>query len=199
MLIWISFWLTYLIISTILYDSSFSKSKMVISFCDIIKIIITNMFITLLLSLFITLPMIKLSPTLSNYIIHIIIAFIIGDLCSYGFHRLLHTSYFYHIHKIHHRYIIPHTFVGVYCHPIEMMFNYLSILLSLMMTSSYNNLTLMMEASIISLGILLSHRANVNLLFDFGSKMHNIHHQQMNYNYGFSMIIDWLFGTLKLT
>ena len=139
-----------------------------------------------------------LNKSLYGYIIHIIVSFIVGDLCSYSFHRLLHYPYFYHYHKIHHQYIVPHTLVGVYCHPFEMALNYISILIPLTITSSYNDLTLIVEVCVVAMGILLSHRADVNLLFDFGAKMHNIHHQEMNYNYGFSGIYDWVFSTLKL-
>jgi sterol desaturase/sphingolipid hydroxylase (fatty acid hydroxylase superfamily) len=148
--------------------------------------------------MFVILPQQVLSKTIYGYMFHIIVAFLVGDLCSYTSHRLLHFSYFYQYHKIHHQYMVPHTFVGVYNHPFEAALNYIAILIPLTITSSYNDTTLMLETIIIAMGILLSHRADVDLLFDFGAKMHNIHHKEINYNYGFSMVWDWLFGTLKV-
>jgi sterol desaturase/sphingolipid hydroxylase (fatty acid hydroxylase superfamily) len=190
--------MTYLSMGWLLYDESYTKTKVKVTKKDLVKTITTNILVTLCISLLNIIPQLKLQQSLLGYIIHILCSFVVGDLCSYGFHRLLHHSSFYHFHKQHHEYIIPHTFVGVYCHPIEMAFNFASILISLTITSSYNNLTLIMETCIVAMGILLSHRADDHLLFDFGAKMHNIHHKELNCNYGFSMIMDWAFGTLLM-
>jgi sterol desaturase/sphingolipid hydroxylase (fatty acid hydroxylase superfamily) len=201
MLIWISFWLTYTIVGIILYQPNLSKCKYNITTKDLLKKMFQNMFITFIISIILNrcqIPQIQLPKTVWGYALHILYSFVIGDVFSYATHRLLHHPLLYPIHKIHHQYIVPNTLVGVYSHPIEMILNYLSIWFGLMMTTSYNIWTLMLEATIVSMGILLSHRANVYLLFDFGAKMHNLHHQDPTCNYGFSMIWDWWFGTLKL-
>ena len=201
LLIWSTFWLTYFIMGSLFYHDRFSLSKMVITTRTLLNNISGNALTTLLLSLMTNLlpcMQMALPKTFIGYGLHVLFALIVGDLCSYGTHRLLHTHYFYHYHKIHHQYIVPHSLVGVYSHPLEMAFNYIAILIGLTSTSSYNDYTLMLETVVVAMGILLSHRANVNLWVDAGAKMHNLHHQHLNCNYGFTMIVDWLFGTLQL-
>lgn len=200
MLIWLSFWSTYLIIGYLFCDVDTSHSKIVITTRHLIKMITINIVITLLISLMFEYNqgLFLLPKTLFWYIIHVLISLVVGDFCSYMTHRLLHLPSFYHYHKIHHLYIVPHTFVGVYSHPFEMMLNYISILIGLTLTSSYNDYTLMIESAFVAMGILLSHRAYDYDIFDFGSKLHNIHHKEMNYNYSFGIIFDWAFNTLKI-
>jgi lathosterol oxidase len=165
---------------------------------QLLKTVGVNAIVTLFVSLVFWIPQIQLPKTFVGYILHIFLSTLVGEFCSYWSHRLLHTSIFYPYHKMHHNYIVPNTLVGVYSHPVEMAINFVSVLIGLTLTSSYNQYTLMLESAVVAMGILLSHRADVDLIFDFGAKMHNIHHRDVNCNYGFLIIFDWIFGTLKM-
>ena len=125
MLIWISFWITYLIIGYLLCDVFTSQCKILITTQKLVKTIGLNILMTFIISLIIENKqgLFLLPKTLYGYIIHILCSVIVGELCSYTSHRLLHHPFFYQYHKIHHSYIIPHTLVGVYSHPIEMALN----------------------------------------------------------------------------
>ncbi len=194
---WVSFWLTYFIGGCILYnDESIIKENYSISTKQLLNTIGLNAILT-----FICIPFANIIPTLIyvpdtgyGYILRVIMALFIGDLCFYFTHRLLHRPCFYKLHKQHHLYIKPHAFAGLYASPIEMLFsNHLSMILALKLIQSHSNTMLCIESMAVALNILISHSSH-----DFiGSPHHDLHHEKMNCNYGFSYIVDIIFGTYQ--
>jgi len=194
---WISFWLTYFITGSLLYDDK--NVKLIPNHTVTIKNLLNTLGINALLTfLFIPIAnniptLIYLPNTLYGYIGRVISALIIGDLCFYWSHRLFHHSKLYFLHKKHHLYIVPQALAGVFCSPVEMLIsNHLSMVLALKLVSSYSDEMLMIESAVVALNILKSHSGN-----DWLSGSHHAkHHEMMNCNYGFSYLTDIVFGTM---
>lgn len=197
-IIWISFWLTYFIVGSILYNDTYTQSKRSITTKELLNTLGYNALITLLLCGLLnnTAFLIHVPYTLSGYLLRIGFAVFFGDLSFYWFHRLLHHPLFYQFHKKHHDYIIPHAMMGVYAHPIEMIFNFFSIIIGLTLTNYYSITMLCIESAAVAVSILISHRSAVDI-YGFTAMTHNKHHCLLNCNYGFSLVIDWVFGTLR--
>lgn len=196
---WAVFWLTYFIGGCLFYnDQSIVQQNYVVTVKQLLNSIGLNALLT-----FLCIPLANRVPTLIyvpdtlyGYVIRIICAILIGDLCFYWTHRLLHTSYFYFLHKQHHLYIKPHAMAGVYASPFEMLIsNHLSMVLALKLVECHSITMLCVETAVVSANILKSHSSNNN--FWTGSPHHNLHHEKMNCNYGFSYITDIAFGTYQ--
>ncbi len=189
---WISYWLCYFIGGCFLYQEIESKVST--------QQLLYNLGVNSLLT-FLFIPITNYIPTLIyvpnnllGYLLRIILALLIGDLCFYWSHRLFHHPYFYLLHKKHHTYVKPNALAGLYCHPLEMLLsNHLSMIIPLKIIVSYSDTMLMIESGIVALNILKSHSG-----YDWVSGLHHAkHHELLNCNYGFSYITDYIFGTYK--
>lgn len=191
---WISFWLTYFIGGCLLYNDDHVKLLQKVTNYDLLHTLGINALIT-----FLFIPIANAVPTIIHYpdtfigyLFRIVTSIIIGDLCFYWSHRLFHHPYFYFLHKKHHLYVIPHALAGLYCSPIEMLIaNHLSMVLALKLVS--NQHMIIIESAAVAFNILKSHSGIPGYLK--GSPHHALHHDKMNCNYGFSYLIDILFGT----
>ena len=198
---WIAFWATYFLGTFITYNTGnlptgIIRSKKIITAYEIMNTIKVNACLTFLL-----LPITEQIPTLIyvpdtwlGYLLRITLALIIGDLCFYITHRLLHHPYLYKYHQKHHEFIVPYSLTGLYSSPVEMILsNHLSMVIPLKLITSHSNTMLMLESAAVAFNILKSHSGYDSELY--GSPHHNIHHKYMIHNYGFLYITDIIFGT----
>ncbi|HSW76872.1 MAG TPA: sterol desaturase family protein [Candidatus Saccharimonadales bacterium] len=199
---WAAFWLTHLIFGMLFYSDDhvdFLPNHHVTT-----KQLLNTVGLNALLT-FLFIPIANIIPTLImvndtfiGYISRILMALLIGDLIFYWTHRLFHHPFFYQIHKKHHHFVSPTVLAGLYCHPLEMLLsNHLAMVIPLKLIQSHSPYMLMFESSVVSLNILKSHSSNKNFLT--GSPHHNVHHEKMSKNFGFSYITDILFGTYVRT
>jgi sterol desaturase/sphingolipid hydroxylase (fatty acid hydroxylase superfamily) len=192
---WISFWLTYFIIGCLFHNDENVKinANFIVTTQNLLNTIGLNAVITFLfIPIADKIPSIIYTPnTLYGYILRIIIALIIGDLCFYWSHRLFHHPKLYFLHKKHHLYIVPTSLAGVFCSPFEMLIsNHLSMVLALKLVHIHSVEMLMIESSVIALNILKSHSSSSIAGFH-----HAKHHSAFNCNYGFSYLTDIIFGS----
>lgn len=194
---WISFWLTYLIGGCLFYnDKSIILKNHIVTTNQLLNSIGLNALLTFLCIPLANLipPLIHVPNTLYGYIARVIMALLIGDLCFYFTHRLLHHPKFYFLHKQHHLYVKPHSIAGLYASSFEMLIsNHLSMVLALTLIDCHSTTMLCIESAMVAANVLKSHSGADDKWQ--GSPHHNLHHEKMNCNYGFSYITDIVFGT----
>lgn len=194
---WCSYWVTYFVAGCLFYNNTNEKimTNSMITTQNLLNTLGVNALITFLFIPIANMipPIIIYSDTWYGYIARILTALIIGDLCFYWSHRLMHKPFFYYLHKKHHLYVIPHSLAGLYTSPIEMLIsNHLSMVLALKLVSCYSVDMLILESAVVALNILKSH--NSDKIWE-GSQHHDLHHKKMNCNFGFSYMTDIIFGT----
>jgi len=112
------------------------------------------------------------------------------DFCYYFLHRLLHTRFFYPIHKIHHRKINTDYYDYYTVHILEIPLTSLGLLLAVYLHNLY---TYQLISSIIFInirGVMMHDNMFIFLVGDH----HLIHHKYIRYNYG-EIWLDYVFGT----
>lgn len=136
-------------------------------------------------------------PAGTEIVRDIAISLLIREALFYYSHRLLHVPYFYRrIHKKHHRFTAPIALAAQFAHPIEQIFaNALPISLPPQLLRSH----------VLTFWIYLTwelfNTATVHSGYDFfrnKAKMHDLHHEKFNLNYGSIGLFDWVHGTNKL-
>ncbi|KAJ5924358.1 hypothetical protein N7466_008545 [Penicillium verhagenii] len=126
-----------------------------------------------------------------------LISLLLRETMFYYSHRLLHVPYLYRqIHKKHHKFTAPIALAAQFAHPIEHIFaNALPISLPPQLLRSH---VLTFWAF---LAWELFNTATVHSGYDFfhnKAKMHDLHHEKFNLNYGSVGLLDWVHGTNKL-
>lgn len=125
------------------------------------------------------------------------ISILLREVMFYYAHRLLHQPYFYRrIHKKHHKFTAPIALAAQFAHPIEQIVaNALPISLPPQLLRSH------VLTFWIYLAWELVNTATVHSGYDFfknKAKMHDLHHEKFNLNYGSIGLLDWVHGTNKL-
>ena len=125
------------------------------------------------------------------------ISLLLREALFYYSHRLLHNTYFYaRIHKKHHRFTAPIALAAQFAHPIEQIVaNALPISLPPQILGSH------VLTFWVFLAYELFNTATVHSGYDFFSnkaRMHDLHHEKFNLNYGSLGLLDWVHGTDRL-
>ncbi|KAJ5761117.1 hypothetical protein N7520_008273 [Penicillium odoratum] len=136
-------------------------------------------------------------PGTTEFARDFILSILLREAIFYYSHRLLHIPYFYRrIHKKHHRFTAPIALAAQFAHPLEQIFaNALPISLPPQLLRSH---VLTFWAF---LAWELFNTATVHSGYDFfhnKAKMHDLHHEKFNLNYGSVGLLDWIHGTDKL-
>jgi methylsterol monooxygenase len=127
----------------------------------------------------------------------VILSMLMREALFYYSHRLLHIpSLYVRIHKKHHRFTAPIALAAQFAHPIEHIFaNTLPISLPPQLLGSH------VVTFWVFLAYELVNTATVHSGYDFfcqKAKMHDLHHEKFNLNYGSLGLLDWVHGTDKL-
>lgn len=136
-------------------------------------------------------------PTLAELARDVVLCLLLRESLFYYSHRLFHVPYFYvRIHKKHHKFTAPIALAAQYAHPIEQVVaNALPISLPPQIVGSH---VLTFWAF---LAWELFNTATVHSGYDFfqnKAKMHDLHHEKFNLNYGSLGLLDWVHGTDEL-
>jgi Sterol desaturase len=136
-------------------------------------------------------------PSATELVRDVLISVLLREAMFYYSHRLLHLPYFYRrIHKKHHKFTAPIALAAQFAHPLEQIFaNALPISLPPQLLQSH------VLTFWIFLAWELFNTATVHNGYDFfhnKAKMHDLHHEQFNLNYGSIGLLDWVHGTDKL-
>lgn len=136
-------------------------------------------------------------PPVLEIIRDVLISLLLRETLFYYSHRLLHVPFFYRrIHKKHHKFTAPIALAAQFAHPLEQIFaNALPISLPPQLIRSH------VLTFWIFLAWELFNTATVHSGYDFfhnKAKMHDLHHEKFNLNYGSIGLWDWVLGTDKL-
>ncbi|KAJ5717934.1 hypothetical protein N7488_003580 [Penicillium malachiteum] len=136
-------------------------------------------------------------PSMGEFGRDFLISILLREAMFYYSHRLLHVPYLYRrIHKKHHKFTAPIALAAQFAHPIEQICaNALPISLPPQLLRSH----VLTFWSFLAWE--LFNTATVHSGYDFfhnKAKMHDLHHEKFNLNYGSIGLFDWLHGTDKL-
>lgn len=135
-------------------------------------------------------------PSLAEVLPHFVVSLFLREALFYYSHRLLHYPPLYRrIHKRHHQFTAPIALAAQYAHPIEQIVaNALPITLPPQILGSH------VVTFWVFLAYELANTAAVHSGYDFGglAKMHDLHHEKFNLNYGSVGLLDWVHGTNRL-
>ncbi|KAK4906040.1 hypothetical protein LTR66_017755 [Elasticomyces elasticus] len=139
----------------------------------------------------------KSFPGAIEIIRDVVLSLLMREALFYYSHRLLHIPYLYvRIHKKHHRFTAPIGLAAQFAHPIEQIFaNALPISLPPQLLHSH------VLTFWIFLSFELFNTVTVHSGYDFfhnKAKMHDLHHEKFNLNYGSVGLLDWVHGTNRL-
>lgn len=136
-------------------------------------------------------------PGFSEFVRDFLICVLLREAFFYYSHRLFHLPYFYvRVHKKHHKFTAPIALAAQFAHPIEQIFA--------------NALPISVPPQIVGAHVLtfwlflafeLFNTATVHSGYDFfrnKAKMHDLHHEKFNLNYGSIGLLDWVHGTDQL-
>lgn len=159
--------------------------------------IIPNVFIYFPCSLFIL--FIICPPSANRYtdywyieLRNIFINLIFGEVYFYSIHRLFHHRLFYKYHKDHHYFKNTLGIHALYAHPVDAIVVNFGSFYILHLWFCFSIFQILFLASLVVTNTVLgSHTSGKK---DF----HQIHHLVWNKNYGFSVILDKVMGTMYI-
>ena len=217
---WFVFWLTYVLVASLLDKRKEAKMEGItkggsVKTKEIFQVLLSNFicssFIPLMLDLYLDsdnpitniisptfipsqLPEINILKSLNlfKFLLKIFFSLLVAEVWFYYTHLLLHTKTFYPYHRLHHRYTIPFSWATLYCSCFEMIFvNQLSVTIGPYLMNM-NTLEICIWSVIVCTKVLLAHSG---MLGSWDSKVHTLHHERYNVNFGVIYLLDRFHGT----
>uniref|UniRef100_A0A7S1S033 Fatty acid hydroxylase domain-containing protein n=1 Tax=Alexandrium catenella TaxID=2925 RepID=A0A7S1S033_ALECA len=121
----------------------------------------------------------------------------VEEVVFFYVHRFMHENkrMYAAIHKLHHTWTAPVSFVAIYCHPLEHVLSNLSpLFLGPVLCGSH-----MAAISVyVFLGLVHTLAVHSGYWFCDDNGMHDEHHAKFTVNYGILGVLDMLYGTYRL-
>jgi len=127
----------------------------------------------------------------------IVMWFVVEELMFFYAHRWLHQNktMYQAVHKLHHTWTAPVSYVAMYCHPLEqIMCNILPFVMGPILCGSHMAAT----AVYFCAGLIHTTAVHSGYWFCDDKGMHDEHHAKFNVNYGVTGVLDVLHGTFQL-
>jgi methylsterol monooxygenase len=136
-------------------------------------------------------------PTTTTLLRDIIVWMTVEEIIFFYLHRWMHENkkMYAAVHKIHHTWTSPVSYVAIYCHPFEhVLCNLLPFLAGPILCGSH----ILAAGVYLTVGTIHTLAVHSGYWFCDDNGMHDMHHAKFNVNYGVLGVMDTLYGTLKL-
>lgn len=136
-------------------------------------------------------------PTTSTLLRDIVIWMAVEELLFYHLHRWMHENkaMYAAVHKLHHTWTAPVSYVAIYCHPFEhVLCNVFPFLAGPLLCGSH----VLAGSTYIFAGTVHTLAVHSGYWVCDDNGMHDMHHAKFNVNYGVLGVMDTLYGTLQL-
>jgi methylsterol monooxygenase len=121
----------------------------------------------------------------------------VEEVIFFYVHRWLHENkvMYAKVHKLHHTWTAPVSFVAIYCHPFEHIASNIAPLLAGPIICGSHAAAVMTYTSV---GLIHTLAVHSGYWFCDDNGMHDEHHAKFNVNYGITGVLDSMYGTLSL-
>merc|ERR1719162_1456137 len=136
-------------------------------------------------------------PSTSTLLRDIVAWLIIEEIMFFYLHRWMHENktMYAKVHKLHHTWTAPISYVAIYCHPLEhILCNILPFIMGPLLCRSH----IIASAIYLFAGTVHTLAVHSGYWFCDDNGMHDEHHKAFNVNYGVTGAMDALYGTLRL-
>eukprot|EP00466_Bigelowiella_natans_P020858 jgi/Bigna1/132276/aug1.17_g6984 len=135
-------------------------------------------------------------PSTQEMMRDILICSLVAEVLFYHSHRMLHSNFWFGIHKIHHEFHAPIGLLAAYCHPVEMVLSNIIPLFIYMFLASAHAYTMAVWVCFALLSTQHSHNGYHFPFWNMKASLHDYHHENtVGGNFGTLGLCDWLYGT----
>jgi sterol desaturase/sphingolipid hydroxylase (fatty acid hydroxylase superfamily) len=137
-------------------------------------------------------------PSIPEILFSVLICTLGREFVFYYGHRALHYPLVYrHFHKQHHKFTTPIALASECCHPVEhILSNILPIIIPpTLLRVHIVVFWLFMTGAILQASVAHSGYDFWFSIFGWRPKVHDLHHELFNVNYGLLGLMDWVHGT----
>jgi methylsterol monooxygenase len=136
-------------------------------------------------------------PSISTLFRDAIVWLLVEEVMFFYVHRWLHVNKraYYAIHKLHHTWTSPVSYVAIYCHPVEHLSSNIAPLLAGPLLCRSHTAAI---GVYLFVGLIHTTAVHSGYWFCDDNGMHDEHHNKFNCNYGVMGIMDSWYGTYRL-